>query len=797
MLTNADGSYSFGDLRPGTYTVTETTQPAGKLDGKDTAGTAPVGGAAGTAGNEVISAIVLPAGGASVNNNFGEIKPAVISGFVYCDDNNDGIQETGEVGLAGVTVTLTGTNDQGAITPISVLTNADGSYSFGDLRPGTYTVTETTQPAGKLDGKETAGSTGGNTTVNEVISGVTVGSGQTSAGNNFGEIKPGSISGFVYCDTNNDGVKDGGELGLGGVTVTLTGSNDQGAITPISVLTNADGSYSFGDLRPGTYTVTETTQPAGKLDGKDTAGTAPVGGAAGTAGNEVISAIVLPAGGASVNNNFGEIKPAVISGFVYCDDNNNGIQESGEVGLAGVTVTLTGTNDQGAITPISVLTNADGSYSFGDLRPGTYTVTETTQPAGKLDGKETAGSTGGNTTVNEVISGVTVGSGQTSAGNNFGEIKPGSISGFVYCDTNNDGVKDGGELGLGGVTVTLTGSNDQGAITPISVLTNADGSYSFGDLRPGTYTVTETTQPAGKLDGKDTAGTAPVGGAAGTAGNEVISAIVLPAGGASVNNNFGEIKPAVISGFVYCDDNNNGIQESGEVGLAGVTVTLTGTNDQGAITPISVLTNADGSYSFGDLRPGTYTVTETTQPAGKLDGKETAGSTGGNTTVNEVISGVTVGSGQTSSGNNFGEIKPGSISGFVYCDTNNDGVKDGGELGLGGVTVTLTGTNDQGAITPISVLTNADGSYSFGDLRPGTYTVTETTQPAGKLDGKDTAGTAPVGGAAGTAGNEVISAIVLPAGGDEREQQLRRDQAGGDQRLCLLRRQQRRHPGDR
>ena len=39
-------------------------------------------------------------------------------------------------------------------------------------------------------------------------------------------------------------------------------------------------------------------------------------------------------------------------------------------------------------------------------------------------------------------------------------------------------------------------------------------------------------------------------------------------------------------------------------------------------------TNASGAYSFGNLRPGTYTLTET-QPAGLLDGKDTAGSLGG------------------------------------------------------------------------------------------------------------------------------------------------------------------------
>ena len=56
-------------------------------------------------------------------------------------------------------------------------------------------------------------------------------------------------------------------------------------------------------------------------------------------------------------------------------------------------------------------------------------------------------------------------------------------------------------------------------------------------------------------------------------------------------------------------------------------------------------TDVDGNYVFDDLRPSDaagYTITET-QPAGLLDGIDTAGSLGGDATVNDVISGIVVG----------------------------------------------------------------------------------------------------------------------------------------------------------
>ena len=79
------------------------------------------------------------------------------------------------------------------------------------------------------------------------------------------------------------------------------------------------------------------------------------------------------------------------------------------------------------------------------------------------------------------------------------------------------------------------------------------------------------------------------------------------------------------------------------------------------------------------------------------------------------------------------------INSFFYIhilhdeDLDNDGVLDAGEVGVEGVTVTLTGTDDLGIAVTVTTTTDADGNYSFGDLRPGDYTIAET-QPDGLLD---------------------------------------------------------------
>ncbi len=81
-----------------------------------------------------------------------------------------------------------------------------------------------------------------------------------------------------------------------------------------------------------------------------------------------------------------------------------------------------------------------------------------------------------------------------------------------------------------------------------------------------------------------------------------------------------------------------------------------------------------------------------------------------------------------------------SLSGSVYDDLNNDGAKQSGEPGLGGVTVTLSGIRDQGGTVQSTTTTASDGSYDFGQLWPGSYTLTETL-PSGLIAGKQAVGT--------------------------------------------------------
>src|SRR5262249_18506380 len=132
-------------------------------------------------------------------------------------------------------------------------------------------------------------------------------------------------------------------------------------------------------------------------------------------------------------------------------------------------------------------------------------------------------------------------SGSNLVNNNFGELLPSVLSGHVFYDANNDGARQPNEAGIGGVTVTLSGSNDQGPVNVVAT-TDANGFYQFTNLRPGNYTITET-QPNAYKDGLDSVGTIN-NIVVGTLGNDVLSNISLAMGQTGINYDFGETDPS-------------------------------------------------------------------------------------------------------------------------------------------------------------------------------------------------------------------------------------------------------------
>ncbi len=168
-------------LQPGTYTVVQPNVPPGYVTGlKTNDNVTPI------PGSQNVDYIHVNLGtGDSTQNNFAELQPANLSGFVYNDVKHLGSFGTGDLPIPGVKITLTGHDVYGgSVTRAPVQTGPNGAYSFANLLPGQYLITET-QPGGFINATNNLGSLGGQVSGDTFTVGAS--QGQNGVNYNFGE----------------------------------------------------------------------------------------------------------------------------------------------------------------------------------------------------------------------------------------------------------------------------------------------------------------------------------------------------------------------------------------------------------------------------------------------------------------------------------------------------------------------------------------------------------------------------------------------------------------------------------
>jgi hypothetical protein len=183
-----------------------------------------------------------------------EELPGSLGDFVWEDMDADGIQDSGELGVPGVTVELY----SNCSTPVLVgteVTDASGNYLFTDLTPGDYYV-KFLLPSGWFFSPQNQGSDDTKDSDANTSTGVaactTIDPDETDLTWDAGIYRCATIGDFVWNDLDKDGIQDGGgELGLAGLTVYLyeCGQTSAQAITT----TDSNGEYRFECLTPGRY----------------------------------------------------------------------------------------------------------------------------------------------------------------------------------------------------------------------------------------------------------------------------------------------------------------------------------------------------------------------------------------------------------------------------------------------------------------------------------------------------------------------------------------------------------------
>ncbi|MDP2029226.1 MAG: SdrD B-like domain-containing protein [Thiobacillus sp.] len=593
-----------------------------------------------------------------------------ISGRVFADNNltPNGIYDGTDAPLAGSTIELrSGASCAGALLA-STSSDALGNYQFASLAAGTYSVCQTAQPGGTANGMTTAGSitpingssgsagTSSNPTAtsSQIVGIVLNGDGaggeiSGSPNNSFAEVRLSSIAGSVFMDQNNNGVQNGLDGPLAGVSIELL---DGGGSVVATTTSDAAGAYRFDNLQPGTYSVREPIQPADSSNGIATAGAVGNGGTAGTATASTtlpsrISNIVLPPDTAAEGNDFAEIPNGrALLGQVFLDYDNNGTLNGIEYGLGNQTLNLTGTDVNGNSVNATTLTAADGRYSFTGLPEGTYSVTQPMQPTGTTNGITTAGSTGGTATAvgvaPSVISAVSLlGTNLISANNDFAEV-PGAAPDLTiskshtpssFASNSSTGVFTLLPANVGSVATsgTITVVDTLPAGMTVAAPATGTGWTCVGAVGASSVSCTSTDSIAAGGSGNPLSLRVAV--AAGLTGQILVNSATVSGGGEppgfTGNNTANDSVPiadaAQVSGTVWTDIDHDRVLDAGEPRMAGWLVDLL---LNGALVRTAT-TDANGTYQFTGLAPGSgYSIQFRDPDGGRIWGNAASNETG-------------------------------------------------------------------------------------------------------------------------------------------------------------------------
>ena len=170
----------------------------------------------------------------------------------------------------------------------------------------------------------------------------------------------------VFEDLNANGIQDADpvEPGIANVTVTLASNG-----TTVTTTTNSSGIYSFMGLTPGVSYTATFTAPAGYSATGQNIG-ADDADSDGNPATGITGPYSLSANGLNPTVDMGYFRPASLGDKVFADNNSNGIQDTGDTPIAGVTVTLFINGVASATTTTASSGAVAGLYSFTGLTPG-------------------------------------------------------------------------------------------------------------------------------------------------------------------------------------------------------------------------------------------------------------------------------------------------------------------------------------------------------------------------------------------------------------------------------------------
>lgn len=621
----------------------------------------------------------------------GVARSAAISGTVFEDADYNGCLNGKEKKISGLIVQAL---DESGTVVSEAVTDKNGKYTLKGIMPGSYIV--------RVQRKADYGFTrlrpnekeGSHVTVLKgkfgVTDPITVAMGEEINGVNAGMLPSSTLSGSFFHDANDNGLWDKDEPGMMGAEVRLL--SEDGEID-LYQSPAENGSFFFDGVMPGKYTLSyllpQHTEMSKTVQGGNTVAHDGLTTVTAPFTIEMGKEYEMPLAGAVTLGSF--------AGGVFNDTNANGLRDGDEAMLGGAVLTAVSLSGD----EITAEADASGAFELAGLRPDEYTLT-ITLPDGYIFSHDLDRD---QITLDAASTHTFACPWQVLINRNekaIGAVQPASIGGVIWMDENKDGLRADSEWIMEELPLVLI---DESTGLEAAETVSGENGFLFENVRPGTYTV-QFALPKQASPAADASSTFQSSGSA-----MVQTGISVSENGHVSDLTTGLVSTTSIGGTAWLDENG---QRSP---VAGVTVTLW---QNGAYTAETV-TDENGEYRFDGLWPDNYSLSASV-PGGIIfvrpgDPNYESGASIIASTEYGMSDTFPLSMAQHQLDKDILYIKSAKVGDIAWLDSNANGLQDGGEPFLPGVTVRLI----QNGEAVYEIQTNEYGYYLFDDVYPGEY----------------------------------------------------------------------------
>ena len=613
----------------------------------------------------------------SVAMGIGLVRTGSLTGSLWYDANFNGRWDKDEGALTDAGITL-----YSPLLNITRTAQADekGAYSFTGLQPGDYQL-EFTLPEGLIftyPGASLLSETASRASVTVSI--------QVDVTTELGPVGAMPAAGLtltLYQDMNLNGVRDADEAPLADAKVIA----EQGGKKVETALTDENGQAALNALRAGD-TVVRVLLPEGWLFSSDAEGLFAVEGAQ----TEAQAAVTLDGEAESDAQLTAAVVPAAsIAGMLFEDADNSGLYQENSVPLPGYTVQAVTAGGEAAAEAV---TGENGEYLLFPLLPGDYTVRFLLDEAYvaspfAADQAEDANHIAAQTPAFGETDALTLTPGQQAVSINGSVFRAGVVEGWVLVD---EAYADK-DTGLNGVSAFLVGEDGSLVSDFAYGMSDSTGYYYIKGVLPGTYSLLYAMPGNGVFT------------SVAKGERHYMSETFTTESGSQIQMpQLRGIYTSTLAGVIQ--------RASEEEGAFSALLTLTGHT---VSQVVEIHTQPDGSFSFSDLLPDTYTLT-VTLPEGMVFGP-LEGSLFPAAMSAKASAEITISMGESRTDLNVLAARPVSLFGVMYYDDDLSGVQDEEEYGAEGRSLALWANGEE----VVSAVSAESGSYYLGKVIPGEY----------------------------------------------------------------------------